>query len=289
VTRRRVVVRGPNHLGDGVMARPAIAALAEIAEVVVHAPGWRHDLYGDLPVHLLPRGTLADGDVAVLLAPSLRAAWEARHLPVRIGTPTDGRRWLLTRVVQPATHTADTYARLARAAGARRIEGAPTLSAPAAPPGPAHDVPDGHLALHPLSATPATRQWPGFRALADRASGPVVFYGGPGQEQQLAAIAGSHPMRPGLPLDQLAACLRRARLLVSVDTGPAHFARAHGVPTLVVYGGTAPQGSGPAGALAVEGQAPCRPCYASRCRQRAPMCLDIDVERVLSVVEGRHG
>lgn len=287
MTRRVVVVRAPNHLGDGVMARPAVAALARVADVIVHAPPWALQLYGDLPVRLRPRGRLEDGDVAVLLAPSLRAAWEARHLPVRIGTPTDHRAWLLTHAVPPARHTADTYARLARFAGAGEVGQAPSLALPGdeAPP----EVAQGHLALNPLSARGAVREWKGWAELARRSPHPVVFYGGPGETARLAAVAGGFPTQVGLPLPALAAALRRARLMVSVDTGPAHFARALGVPTLVIHGSTDPAGSGPAGALAVEGEAPCRPCYGRRCHNGTLACLDLPVSTVWRATEAALG
>lgn len=285
MSEARVVVRGPNHLGDGVMARPAIAALARLGPVTVHAPAWRDAVYGDLDVVLRPARQVLQGDVAVLLAPSLRAAWEARRVPVRIGTPTDGRGRLLTVRVPPAPHTAGTYARLARAAGVEGVLPPPRLPAPEVPV----DVPEGHVAIHPLSATGAVREWQGWSALATRLRGPVVFYGGPGEGERLAAVARGHAVRVGLPLPALGAALRRARLHLAADTGPAHLARAHGVPTLVLYGSTAPQGSGAHGAHALEGVADCRPCYGRTCRTGTLACLDLPLARVHAAVEALGG
>jgi len=279
---RRIVVRGPNHLGDGVMALPALEALCRLGDVVVHAPRWGPVLYRHLPVRVVPRGQLVDGDVAVLLAPSLRAAWEARRLPRVVGTPTDGRGWLLTDRVAAAEHTADTYARLVQRVGATVI-GEPRY--PLAEDDPVPEVPEGHLALNPLSATGAVRQWGPWASLAVRRGEPVVFYGGPGEERALLDVARGLPMMVGLELPALGRALGRARMLVSADTGPAHFARAVGVPTVVVYGSTSPRRSGPSGAHAVEGDAPCRPCHRSRCRVGTLACLDIDVDRVLAGME----
>jgi ADP-heptose:LPS heptosyltransferase len=149
-------------------------------------------------------------------------------------------------------------------------------------------VPEGHLALNPLSATPDTREWQGFAALAAAWDGPVVVYGGPGEAQRLHDVAQGLPIRCGLPLPELAGALRRAAVLVSVDTGPAHFARSLGVPTVVVHGGTDPARSAPAGSASVVGEAPCRPCHASHCRPRgcAPRaCLDIPVGHVLAAAQ----
>ncbi|MCB9759383.1 MAG: glycosyltransferase family 9 protein [Alphaproteobacteria bacterium] len=118
--------------------------------------------------------------------------------------------------------------------------------------------------------------WPGFAALADRFDGPVVVYTGPGERFETC-----HPTREGLPLDQLAACLERAAALVSNDSGLAHFARAVGVRTVVVFGSTSPARTGPAGCVPVEGpDLPCRPCYRKRCPYPGVPCLDIPVAQV---------
>ena len=119
------------------------------------------------------------------------------------------------------------------------------------------------------------RTWPGFRALADGLPGPVVFYGGPGEEAAIAAIAGPHATRVGLSLAALGRALARCRGFVSADTGPAHFAAACGVRTVVVYGSTSPASTGPWGAEAVQGPLlPCAPCYRSTCRLDRPRCFD---------------
>ena len=63
----RIYVRAPNHLGDGVMAMPAIRALTLLAdEVLVAAPGWAKVVYRDLGVTALSRGEVPEADVGVL-------------------------------------------------------------------------------------------------------------------------------------------------------------------------------------------------------------------------------
>jgi len=80
--------------------------------------------------------------------------------------------------------------------------------------------------------------------------------------------------------------LARCALFVSNDSGAAHFARAVGVPTLVIYGSTAPARTGPAGSLSVERSGiRCRPCYRRRCN-RGLECLGVEVSEVLAAVEG---
>lgn len=280
---KRVVARAPNHLGDGVMALPAMHALASLGPLTIFAPPWGNDLYRDVEAEVVPRGFMGKADVAVLFAPSLRAAWEGRRARRRIGVAGDFRRWLLTDVVGRASNRADTYDALARRAGAA-CEGAPHYRARASDP--EVEVARGHIGFNPLSASGQVREWPGFGELAEGWSLPVVFYGGPGEGDRLAAVAGeAHPKLVGLPLPELARALAHCRVFVSVDTGPAHFARACGVPTVVIHGSTTSERTGPAGAGAVEGpEIPCRPCYRQTCAHNLE-CMDIPQEQVRSVID----
>ncbi len=276
------MLRAPNHLGDGVMALPLVEALHAAAGdgLEVRAPRWGADLYGPLGVRVRPARQAFDGDVALLCPPSIRTVWEARRVGRRVGVSRPG----VTDPVSNDGHQRDVYARLGQVLDVA-VHGAPRWRGSAVPV----DVPEGHLALNPLSATPATREWDGFAALALRWPGPVVLYGGPGEEQRLQDVARGLPVRCGLPLGALAGALARAAVLVSVDTGPAHFARAVGVPTVVLHGSTDPARSGPHGSVPVEGSAPCRPCHRSTCRPVGcgpRSCLAIDVTRVLAAAQG---
>ena len=276
----RVYARAPNHLGDGVMALPALTALRRVCDtLLIAAPAWGEALYRDLDARVIPRGVAPEAELAVLFPPSFRAAWEARRIPRRVGVRADWRAALLTDVVEPvAGHRAEEYAALIAPLGLT-VAGAPRYAARAEDD---HgvDVPEGHLALNPLSPSGAPVMWRGFQALIEATEGPVVVYVGPGERWD-----GPGERRVGLPLPTLAASLRRARALVSNDSGVAHFARAAGVPTVVVYGSTAPARTGPAGSVAVEGPAlACRPCYKKRCPYPGVPCLTISPETVLSAV-----
>lgn len=276
-----IAARAPNHLGDGVMALPALRALAALGPLTVAAPAWGADLYRDLGAAVVARGTLPPADAAVLFPPSLRAAWEARRARRRIGTPTDFRGWLLTDRVEPAVHRADTYARLAAVLGAVAA-GAPRWDP--RPDDPIVDVPADHVGLNPVTAGGWAREWPFFAALAQRLPEPVVVYGGPGEEHVVRARASGRAQRVGETLPAFASALRRCRLFVSNDSGAAHFARAVGVPTLVIFGSTSPERTGPAGAHALVGpRPPCAPCYRGACPTSLE-CFDVSVDRVLAKV-----
>jgi len=265
------------------MALSALRALARVAaRITVHAPAWGADLYRDLGAEVVPRGTMDRADVAVLFPPSFRAAWEARRVPRRVGIAADHRAWLLTDVVAPGTHRLDTYAALAAAVGAA-VDGPPAFAV--RPEDPEVDVPRGHVGLNPVSPSGAPVTWTGFAALSVRLDRPIVWYGGPGEEADVAEVAPpGASRRVGLSLPAFARALTRCAVFVSNDSGAAHFARACGVPVVVVHGSTTAARTGPAGALAVEGpELPCRPCYRKRCRFGLE-CLEIPVQRVLDAV-----
>lgn len=78
---------------------------------------------------------------------------------------------------------------------------------------------------------------------------------GPGEEalfnEFLKHARVTRPVQASLPLRQLVALLRRARLVISGDSGPLHLAAALGTPTVGLYGPTDPARNGPYGPRAV--------------------------------------
>ena len=263
-------VRAPNHLGDAVMALPTLLGGGALGRVTVYGPPW----LSELGLVARPRGQMDRHDAAVLLAPSLRAAWEARACRRRVGIAGDTRRWLLTDVVAPRVHRADTYAAIAGVLGAV-VSGPPCLAG--------EHVPDGHVALLPTCRGGPTRTWGHFRSLADAIDRPVVFYGAYDEAVALAQVAGPWPSQL-VGLSGLRNALCRASVVVGNDSGGAHLARALGVPTVVIFGSTAPERTGPAGAWAVQRVLMCRPCEARTCPTQRE-CLDVTVAEVLATVQ----
>lgn len=271
------VARAPNHLGDGVMALPALAALARQGALRIQAPQALAPLYRHLALVEPPSRT--EVDTAVLFTPSLSSAWLVRRCGRRIGTATDARGWLLTDRIPEGTHRRDTYADLARAAGAIP-EGAPSYPER----GVAAPVPLDHVGLNPLTKGGPTRTWTGFAALAARLGRPVVFYGGPGEERALRPYAHLGQVVAGLSLPDFAATLQHCSTFVSNDTGPAHFARAVGVRTVVLHLSTDAAHTGAAGAVALHGpRVPCAPCYNDRCTHGLE-CTQLTVDAVLATL-----
>jgi heptosyltransferase-2/heptosyltransferase-3 len=101
------------------------------------------------------------------------------------------------------------------------------------------------VVVHAGTAGPAklwlAERWAAVADALAQDGARVVLTGGPGEEPLVAAVAGR--MRaPALvlagktSLGQLAALLRRADLVLGVDSGPLHLAAAQGVPSVHLYG-----------------------------------------------------
>jgi ADP-heptose:LPS heptosyltransferase len=116
------------------------------------------------------------------------------------------------------------------------------------PPAP----PAGHVLVHPGAAA-NSRRWPPARfaqVIAELAKrGRRVVVTGSGSEQQLAArvAAGNATNLAGLlSLEELAATVAGAELVICGDTGVAHLATAYRRPSVLLFGPTPPGRWGPA-------------------------------------------
>lgn len=276
MTRTVLSIRAPDHLGDAVMALPAVEALARLGPVEVHAPRWGPELYAGLPV--VAADAPPRGEVGVLLKPSFGAAWRWRHLPRRVGLAGAGRGWLLTDpVAVPPGHRREGFAAVAARLGAV-AEGPPVYR----PRGRAPELPERHVGLNPWSPSPTVR-WPGFAALAGAIDGPVVVYAGPGEVEAARAATGREPVA-GLSLPDFAAALGRCAVFVTNDSGAGHFAAACGVPVVMVHGSTAAARTGVGTPVEAEGPW-CRPCYRKWCFNGLACLGSVEVDRVRRVVE----
>jgi heptosyltransferase-2 len=223
------------------------------------------------------RGTLAvarrllaqETDLAVLFPNTIRsalAAWMGRCRR-RIGYARRGRGWLLTDSLEPVRDAAgkltpspvlDAYNRLAERAGAtpdRQLRLATTPRQEAA----AQQIwrqtgLERHaevVCLNPGAAFGSSKHWSAdsFAELARRlvrarGSGILVLCG-PSERDLARQIVGAAdsaavvsladvPLSLGLTM----ACVRRADLLITTDSGPRHFAAAFGTPVVTLFGPT---------------------------------------------------
>jgi heptosyltransferase-2 len=223
------------------------------------------------------RGTLAvarqllaaDVDIGVLLTNTFRsglAAWMGRCRR-RIGYARRGRGWMLTDALDPARGTdgklvpspvIDAYNRLAERAGAAPDRQMRLCTTPRQEAAANHvwrqtglDRFREVVCLNPGAAFGASKHWPveSFAALARRLSrergcGVLVLCGPSERQMARDIVAGAET--PGvcsladvpLSLGLTMACIRRADLLVTTDSGPRHFAAAVGTPVVTLFGPT---------------------------------------------------
>jgi len=117
---------------------------------------------------------------------------------------------------------------------------------------------DRLVAINPGAGHPKKR-WSvaRFGALAERlateASARLLLLWGPDEahmarEISLALPGHSALLAPPTDLGELAALLKRCRLMIANDTGPLHLAAALGTPSLGLYGPTLAERNGPYGA-----------------------------------------
>lgn len=159
------------------------------------------------------------------------------------------------------------------------------------------------IVMHP-GATASSRRYPPYlwrkaaQGLAETLGCPLVFTGGPGEVPLVDDIRRDIPLAISLAgrleLDELAALIAMAPVLVSNNTGPAHIAAAVGTPVVDLYALTNPQHTPWKVASRVLFQdVPCRYCYKSACPQGHHRCLagvapgDV-VQATLSLLAGRH-
>ena len=142
--------------------------------------------------------------------------------------------------------------------------------------------------------------WPGERygklhqLLSERHGWRGIVSHGPGEEnlarEVINAAGQPAPVALALGLGPLLALLRRAKFIVSADTGPLHLAAALCTPVVGLFGPTDPARNGPysAGDVIVR-----NPRYSETTYRRgasySPAMLSISVNQVMEAVERRLG
>jgi heptosyltransferase-1 len=89
-------------------------------------------------------------------------------------------------------------------------------------------------------------------------------------------------------LSELAYLYKKARFVITTDSGPMHLAAAVGTPVIALFGPTDPARTGPYGEghTIVRTQLPCSPCFLKKCATRKCM-KEILPEQVFAVVENK--
>jgi heptosyltransferase-2 len=257
-------------------------------------------------------------DLAVLFPNSFRSALLATlaGIPRRLGYARSGRGVLLTdRLSYPVgpdghrlpTPIVESYLALARHLDCPVDSVRPelfTIDADEAAADRAWDrlglAPDEKVVcLNTGGAYGPAKSWPveHFATLARRLAtedrGAVLVVCGPSERDAARAIvaAAGHPRVVSLAGLDLSigltkACVRRASLLITTDSGPRHFAAAFGVPVLTLFGPThiAWTRTYHPHAIHLQHPVPCGPCQKSVCPLGHHRCMrDLDPESVFAV------
>jgi heptosyltransferase I len=155
------------------------------------------------------------------------------------------------------------------------------------------------VAIHPRSRW-RTKNWPPER-FAQVAEGlhahglSVVWTGGPDDRVHVDAICAALPGRAirvdgQTSLKTLAAIFRRARAILSTDTGPMHIAASVGTPVVCLFGPTSPASTGPYGEghTVIRVDLACSPCFKKTCRthqyEKHACMLRLNVAEVIQAV-----
>jgi heptosyltransferase-2 len=281
MSTRPLIVRLRNWVGDVILGVPALHLLQSHgydlhlvgkgwAKPLLAGEGWpTHNRPGTLKERvaqlkaLRQSACLQDPDFdrrenALILPTSFSGALEARLAGLKaVGYAQEARSLLLKRA-EPITyggHALTSYWELA--CKFLRIEATPPerIALKTAPADQAaadallaqHGVRPGFVVICPFAGGLFEKQdktWPAFadftRALLLRGR-DVVACPGPGEDE---IITQGHPgvkLLPGVKLGVYGGLLRRAALVVSNDTGPAHLAAAVDAPVLSVLGPTKPE------------------------------------------------
>jgi len=303
--------KGFPHARIALLAKPAIAELLHghpaVDEIVLYRdPGPHAGLGGKLTLaRLLRRGRY---DLAILLQNAFEAAaiTALAGIPNRYGYATDGRAFLLTHRV-PLTpkirrnHQVHYYLELLRPLGIQVEPEPPTLRTTPGEDAEAieHlrafevDAKKVLIGLNPGSVYGTAKRWlpERFAEVADRVAaehgGVVLIFGGQGEEELGAALAG-RMAAPTVVLSgrttvrRLMALIKQCRLFITNDTGPMHIATAFGVPTVAIFGPTDPLTTSPFGSghELVRHPVDCSPCLLRECPIDHRCMQGISVEMV---------
>jgi lipopolysaccharide heptosyltransferase I len=158
--------------------------------------------------------------------------------------------------------------------------------------------PEGFAVINPGAAWP-NKRWPPQRfgafaaEIRERIGVRSLVLWGPGEEDiaslVVSASRGAAEIAPRTNVVDLFAIARRAKLVVSGDTGPLHIAAAVGAPVVALFGPTFTERNGPWSSedIAITRASRCFCHYERKCRLLQPCIDDIGVDEVVTAAEYR--
>jgi ADP-heptose:LPS heptosyltransferase len=190
---------------------------------------------------------------------SLQVKRGLRKVPAFSFNKLNVEKWLLTNFKwnrMPAVHIVDRYLQTLESYGVKNDgEGLDYFIGPNDRVA-STDLPTGHLAGYVglvIGAALATKQLPVDKLIAICAGiqHPIALLGGPGDAAAGEAIAASNPDKiyntcGKFTLNESADLVRKAKLIITHDTGLMHIAAAYKKPIISIWGNTVPAfGMGP--------------------------------------------
>ena len=158
--------------------------------------------------------------------------------------------------------------------------------------------PEGYAVINP-GASWLSKRWPPerFGAVAAEIRARLglrsLVLWGPGDEDVASLVAGASrgaaDVSPRTTIVDLFAIAKRAKLMISGDTGPLHVAAAVGTPIVGLYGPTRAERNGPWDRtdITLSRSSRCFCHYERRCRLLQPCLEGIGVDEVVSAAEYR--
>ena len=116
---------------------------------------------------------------------------------------------------------------------------------------------------------------------------------GPGEEALAQGVVdaanGAAEAAPPTSITDLFGLARRARVMISGDTGPLHIGGAVGTPLVALFGPTYADRNGPwsAGDVVIARTNACSCLYRRRCRRNVACIDEIELPEVIEAVERR--
>lgn len=257
-------------------ARLTMAVEHRWQDVISHNPNIDHWIGSSPRQRLTPsylaeiRRSLASEapyDIAIDFMGNRRSAAWIYLSRAKVKTGRGGFRPGWRKAIQPdlSRHAVDVCADICREAGILVADASPEIRTSPADEEHVRQIlaaqgiaEEGYIVINPFSRW-TSKSWPlenlasVIRSLKARTAQTLVLSGGPEDlihEATLRKHLGACTLDSvvgRLSLGEALCFLRRARLMVSCDSGPMHAAAAFGVPTIGLFGPTHPERTGPWG------------------------------------------
>jgi heptosyltransferase-2 len=291
-----IVIRAPNWLGDSIMSMPAIRNIRHKypnASITIATPDKLVDVWNLCPfvdnviAFPTPASVFQAAKIykahrfatAILFPQSLRVAIEARlaGIPKIIGYRGHFRSYLLhVALPEPQLnwhrrHHQYYYHDLVKHLGVEENTEFPELDIPEA------NIVHNQIAICPGAEYGPAKRWPAekfattAKILKEQVNTEIVILGTAADRPLGEIIQKEIPDAKNLcgqtSLKEFMLEIARSRLVISNDSGAMHLASLLGVPTVAIFGSTAPEHTRPLGSRVriIHKHVPCSPCFLREC------------------------